>query len=109
MSDPVVSRTSGGLAGTWLRNCCFGGETMTTLVKYFLPQEDPSRLWTHYFIFLYSVHGREDRSRLWHETESGYMVTSFDSINIEVLDKVHICSIPTIAMLEMWEKLGQWV
>ena len=50
------------------------------LVKYFLPQEDLSRLWTHYFIFLYSVHGREDRSRLWHETESGYMVTSFDSI-----------------------------
>ena len=86
------------------------------LVKYFLPQEDPSRLWTHYFIFLYSVHGREDRSRLWHETESGYMVTSFDSINIEVLglkrNRVHVnvpCSIPTIAMLEMWEKLGECV
>ena len=79
------------------------------LVKYFLPQEDLSRLWIHYFICLYSEHGREDPSRLWHETESGYMVTSFDSINIEVLDKVHICSIPTIAMLEMWEKLGQWV
>ena len=27
------------------------------------------------------------------------MVTSFDSINIEVLDKVHICSIPTIAIV----------
>ena len=79
------------------------------LVKYFPPQEDLSRLWIHYFICLYSEHGREDPSRLWHETESGYMVTSFDSINIEVLDKVHICSIPTIAMLEMWEKLGQWV
>ena len=90
MSDPVVSRTSGGLAGTWLRNCCFGGETMTTLVKYFLPQEDPSRLWTHYFIFLYSVHGREDRSRLWHETESGYMVTSFDSILSEEAVVKHI-------------------
>ena len=53
---------------------------MTTLVKYFLPQEDPSRLWTHYFIFLYSVHGREDPSRLWHETESWYMVTSNDGL-----------------------------
>jgi len=50
------------------------------LVKHFLPQEDLSRLWTHYFIFLYSVHGREDPSRLWHETESWYMVTSNDGL-----------------------------
>ena len=50
------------------------------LVKYFLPQEDLSRLWIHYFICLYSEHGREDPSRLWHETESWYMVTSNDGL-----------------------------
>ena len=74
----------------------FENPDLPPLLKYFLPRGEPSH---YYFIFLDDVH--------WHETESGYMVTSFETINIEVLDQEG--AIPIIAMLEMWDKLGDWI